>query len=187
MKKVTTLVLMTVMSLSLTSCEESSSVVTNAPSVVASSSFVEPTSPASEISSMPNARSTNVSDMSAMDIVLKLQETGLPIDNIVEYDEETDPNGNLGRPNQYIQKVNFADTRLEQSDANSPQGGTVEIFNNAEDAQARYDYVDEIGRQYSALGYYLYLYDNILLRVVYDLTPTQAEEYQAAFEALTQQ
>lgn len=63
-------------------------------------------------------------------------------------------------------------------------GGSVEVFNNATDAEARYTYVEEVNKVMSAFTQYLYLSDNILLRVDGDLTPEQAEEYRTAFEAL---
>lgn len=122
--------------------------------------------------------------MTASEIVLALQDAGLPIDNIIEYTAETDPNESLGRPGSYTQKVNFADTRLDQYDSSDPQGGTVEVFENKEDATNRREYVEEISETMPVIGYYCYQVDNVLLRVQYNLTPTEAAEYEAALNQI---
>ena len=103
---------------------------------------------------------------------------GLPVFNIIAYNEETDINGLLGRPNSYTSKVNFADSRIEQYDEANPHGGTVEVFANIDDAKARYDYTMTFSG--SILGSYCFLNGNVLLRIDYQLTPEQASEYEAA-------
>ncbi len=74
-------------------------------------------------------------------IIDKLREAEYPIDNVITYNENNDPNKLLGRPGQYIEKVNFADLRLYQSDENNPAGGSIEIFENEKDCQNRVDYL----------------------------------------------
>lgn len=128
----------------------------------------------------------DITTMTAEEIVVLLQEQGCPIENIISYTAETDPNELLGRPNQYTSKANFADPRIEQYDQTDPLGGTVEVFENAADAQSRYDYIDAITQEMPTLGYYQYLYENVLLRVEYALTPDQAAEYENAFLAIQQ-
>lgn len=76
-------------------------------------------------------------DMTAKQLVIKLQESNIPIDNVIVYNEQTDENKLLGRPNQYVSKINFADTRLDQFDDASPNGGTIEVFNNSSDLKRR--------------------------------------------------
>ena len=56
-----------------------------------------------------------------------LKENGFPIGNVVVYTEETDPNKFLGRPNQYISKLNFSDTTLSPN-ADNLNGGGIEVF-----------------------------------------------------------
>ncbi len=116
-----------------------------------------------------------------------MQEAGLPIENIVEYTEETDVNGLLGRPGEYTGKVNFADSRLEQFDAADPTGGSIEVFESEEDMLRRKDYIESIQREMPLLGSQ-YLYPSpdglALLRVEYDVTPEQAEQYRIAFEEI---
>lgn len=127
----------------------------------------------------------DITKMTAEEIVNVFVESGLPITKIIVYDEETDENELLGRPNQYTSKVNFADDRAEQFDIEvNPVGGSVEVFNNKDDAKARHDYLDGIGKSSSLFAQYLYLYDNVLLRIDYNLTPSQAEQYEKAFISL---
>ena len=121
-----------------------------------------------------------ITEMDANQIVQRFQEAGLPIDNIIVYDEETDVNGLLGRPGQYTSKVNFADTRCEQWSDSDPVGGTIEVFENSSDSSDRNEYLGS----YDDLHQYMYLYKNILFRLDYDLTPSQAEQYEEVFKNL---
>lgn len=122
--------------------------------------------------------STNDTELTAEEIVEQLKESGLPIENEIIYTEETDPNDLLGRPNQYSSKVNFADDRIEQYDAETdPVGGTVEVFESNKDAKERHDYIESVSEGVAFLQEYMYLNGKVLLRVSYDLTPEQAEEY----------
>lgn len=132
--------------------------------------------------------------MTAEEIGNKLKEKGLSIGKIVMYTEETDLNNLLGRPNQYTSKIIFEDTRLEQVNANNefltdeernePTGGTIEIFNNKEDMQNRKNYIETLASSASIFNQYVYSNDYALLRLEHDLTPTQAQEYEKAFNEI---
>lgn len=127
----------------------------------------------------------NIQEMTAEEIVAYFQACELSINKVISYDEETDTNGLLGRPNEYTSKVNFSDSRVEQYDEEeNPVGGSIEVFNNSEDAKKRYDYVEAVTSSSSLFGQYLYLYENVFLRIDYDLTPSQAKEYEQVFIAL---
>ncbi len=121
--------------------------------------------------------------LTALDYVNSFVNAGLPVENIIEYTEETDPNGLLGRPNQYISKVNFADNRIEQYDASDPLGGTIEVFESKENLESRKSYIEDISG--AGLGGEQYMYvsaDGLsLLRLEFDLTPDQAGEYEEVF------
>lgn len=120
--------------------------------------------------------------LTAEQIIAKMQESITTIDKVISYNEETDVNERLGRPNQYISKVNFSDSRIEQYDIEEdPTGGTIEVFQNNEDAQARYDYIEKVASNLSFTQQYMYLQDNVLMRIDFDLTPSQAEEYENVF------
>ncbi len=128
-----------------------------------------------------------IENITAIQYASLMQEAGLPIETIVEYNEETDTNGLLGRPGEYTGKVNFADSRLEQFDAADPTGGSIEVFESEEDMLRRKDYIESIQREMPLLGSQ-YLYPSpdglALLRVEYDVTPEQAEQYRIAFEEI---
>lgn len=104
-------------------------------------------------------------------------------DKSVIYTEETDPNELLGRPNNYIGKADFSDTRCEQWSEDNLAGGTFEYFSNEADCDSRYEYLLKLSDpSLGALGVnqYIYKYSTVILRVDFELTSTQAEEYRDA-------
>lgn len=121
--------------------------------------------------------------MTAEEITNELKEKVPHISKIVVYNEETDTNKLLGRPNQYTSKTQFADDRISQDgvENNDALGGTIEVFNNETDMQKRKDYVESISSQASMFAQYIYSKGNVLLRLEKDLTPEQAKEYETAF------
>jgi len=144
------------------------------------------------------------------DVVAYFKENGLPIAETKKYTEEDDPNELLGRPGQYIGKVNFIDTNvvskkvedekkdygseasseeeikksmLEEFDTDS--GGSFEIFKNNTDAKSRYDYISKISSDTGGiLAEYDYVQKNILVRVSKSLTPKQAANYEKVLKEL---
>lgn len=146
----------------------------------------------------------------ADEIVAYFKEKGLPIAETKQYTEDDDPNELLGRPGQYIGKVNFIDTnvvakKVEEekkefgSDASSEEdlkkemlkefdvdsGGSIEVFKNGTQAKKRYDYISKItGETGGMLAEYDYVQKNILVRVSKSLTPGQAKTYEKALKNL---
>ena len=118
--------------------------------------------------------------ITAEGICNSLKASGLPMDNTVVYTEETDTNKLLGRPNQYTSKTSFKDTRSEDSRA----GGTIEVFSNQKDAKSRKDYIESVTKDTPLSLQYMYLKENVLLRIDHDLTPSQAAEYEVALGKL---
>jgi len=116
-------------------------------------------------------------------VLFEFKRAGIPISTEVIYTGETDTNHLLGRPHQYVAKANWADSRLEQA-PDGMIGGTVEIFSNAEDLQARKQYVDEIGKAMPMLVQYQYQKDLVLIRLDKALSPGQAAEYEKALNAI---
>lgn len=110
------------------------------------------------------------------------------ITTIVTYTEATDANNLLGRPGQYISKVEFVDSRLPLpspgSELGIDNGGSVEVFKTVKDATARFKYVDAITHSSSLFGEYHCQYDTVFLRLSLALTPAQAAEYDAAARAV---
>lgn len=129
----------------------------------------------------------DITKMSGEEIIQLYADAGFPIENIQVLTAETDKGELLGRPNQYASKVIFEDARSDSPAAGSATegtaGGSIEVFNNAEDAQARYDYIQPITEN-AMFSQYLYLYDNVFLRIDGALTPDQAAQYEAAFISL---
>ena len=116
-------------------------------------------------------------------VLESFKKAGIPVVKEEIYTAETDSNKLLGRPNQYTAKANWADSRLEQS-AEDITGGTVEIFNNEADLNARKDYVEKIGKAMPMLVQYQYQHGLVLIRLDKSLSPAQAAEYEAALGSI---
>jgi hypothetical protein len=114
------------------------------------------------------------------EIISKFKESGIPIGKIIEYTDETDPNKLLGRPNQYIGKINWADTRIKQP-ISDVAGGTIETFQNNSDCEKRKKYVEQVSSGNPLILQYMFQNNNMLLRLEKDLTPKQVAEYTAIF------
>ncbi|MCW7941758.1 hypothetical protein AAW14_06395 [Streptomyces hygroscopicus] len=101
-----------------------------------------------------------------------------------------DGNHLLGRPNQYTSKVDFTDSRIKASDVqytkkgDVDRGGSIEVFADPTDAQARAKYIQAVTKSMPALSEYDYVHGTVLVRVSHYLTPTQAGEYKAAADSL---
>lgn len=117
-------------------------------------------------------------------IVESLKSSGMPIDVVVNFSVETDPNKLMGKPRQYTSKASFSDTSLPQTNADKPVGGSVEVFATADDAAARKAYIDSFGTS-PLLAEYSYLNGPILLRLDFDLTPAAADAYKQLFMKIT--
>ena len=119
-------------------------------------------------------------------IALKLKGQGLPIRQVEPYTEDNDPNRLLGRPGQYVGKVNFRDRRAENDRLKGldvSEGGSIEIFETEEDAERRTAYLEGIAKSgVGPFAEYDYPRGRVLLRVAGNLTPKQAREYEAAFK-----
>lgn len=134
-----------------------------------------------------NIEEKEIKIYTAEEIVNKLKENGLSIGRIVVYNEETDLNNLLGRPNQYITKANFEDIRIEGNeylDEDTMLGGTVETFDNLSDLENRKEYCESLGRQFSISTQYIHENNYALLRIDNELTPTQAQEYEKVFNEI---
>lgn len=120
--------------------------------------------------------------LTAAEVYQGLKAAGLPIGKYVEYTAETDSNKLLGRPGQYIGKVNFEDSRIDEDTNNLDN--SIEVFANETDLNNRAAYVKAITEKVPFLVQYQYVHKNVLLRLHKALTPTQASEYEAALKKL---
>jgi hypothetical protein len=98
----------------------------------------------------------------------------------------SDGNHLLGRPNQYTSKIDFTDSRIKAADvADSSKGsvdlgGSIEVFADPTDAQARAKYIQAVTKSMPALAEYDYVHSTVLVRVSHYLTPAQAGQYKTA-------
>lgn len=107
----------------------------------------------------------------------------LPVSKAEEYTKETDPNGYLGRPNKYIQKISWSDSRLGL-DIGLLDAGTIEVFDTVEDARARYNYVVRMTKNLPLVQTYNYLDGLYFMRLSREFTPGQAEDYEMLFNRM---
>lgn len=105
-------------------------------------------------------------------------EASLAVDDIVIYDENTDPNGILGRPTKYIAKGSFLYPGCDDEYA-----GTIEIFANKDDLDTREKYLDEIYDIYPLNRKYMYKIGLALFRLNFDVVPSEAEKYEEIFNS----
>src|SRR5258708_37112079 len=124
----------------------------------------------SACSAAPVATVTTVPQTSSPDTVLKaFQSAGISISNIVVLTADSDPNKLLGRPNQYIAKVDWKDTRITTpGDPGIDTGGTLEIFSTIDDLQARKQYIDALSKS-PLFAEYTYANGIMLLRLSHQL------------------
>ncbi|MCC5580869.1 hypothetical protein IMZ11_35175 [Microtetraspora sp. AC03309] len=128
-------------------------------------------------------------DRDAADIVSELAARGLPAALTVTYTEENDPNKLLGRPNGYTSKAAFTHERAagaggKPGDINL--GGGVEVFQDADAAQTRANYIQTLAKASPMLGEYTYQVGNVVLRISKDLPPTDAQAYETALSKIVQ-
>jgi hypothetical protein len=123
---------------------------------------------------------------SAESILLALQQAGFPVGDYVAYTAADDPNGLLGRPGQYISKVNFVDTTLVPNAIvfDIGEGGSIEVFETQELAQARADYIFSVVQLLPSAVEYDFVVDGVLLRLSGALLPAVAEEYHIALQEI---
>jgi hypothetical protein len=139
--------------------------------------------------STPTAGGASCADLtSAESVLLALQEAGLPIGDYVVYSAEDDPNELLGRPGQYIAKVNFIDTTVVDAPIayDVAEGGSIEVFESQDLAQARSDYVQSVTQTVPTLIEYDFVVGTVLLRLSKSLTPDDAGAYEAALATIVQ-
>lgn len=121
--------------------------------------------------------------ISVNDVLQAFRAADLPLDEVVIYTEETDPNALLGRPHQYTQKASWDDRRADPT-IRKQRLMTVEVFASAEDLEQRRRYVEAITSSASVFAEYQYVHQNALLRLHHALTPKQAREYESALKTL---
>ncbi|MFF3665519.1 hypothetical protein [Microtetraspora malaysiensis] len=128
-------------------------------------------------------------DKDAAGIITELAAQGLPANLTVTYTEQNDPNKLLGRPNSYTSKAAFTDKRAagaggEPGDLNL--GGGVEVFQDADTAETRAKYIQEITKSSAMFAEYTYQVGNVVLRISKDLPPSDAKAYETTLNKIVQ-
>lgn len=133
---------------------------------------------------------TSVFAQSAEDVFFSMKIDD--IDFVFPFDESNDPNNQLGRPNQYIEKVSWPDKRIDPKfesdgyydsdiDPTEYKGGTIEKFRNQTDLNRRYTYIKNITLNAPVFNQYMYKKGLFLMRLDRDFTPSQAKQYEKEF------
>lgn len=79
-------------------------------------------------------------EMNAEEIYESFVKANISCFDKIVYDEETDTNHLLGRPEQYVSKVNFNDVHYVEEE----QPCTIEVFTSETEALARKEYVEKL-------------------------------------------
>jgi len=111
--------------------------------------------------------------LSTADIVDALRELGVPITDAANLSAETDPDGKLGEPGQYLQKAIWSETGTGPLDPSKP-AGAVEVYASADEA-ARHARPSTP----KAISYQI---GNVVVVVDGALTPQRAAAYAEVFK-----
>lgn len=116
-------------------------------------------------------------------VLSAFKEAKLPITNVEVFTEETDTNKLLGRPNQYVGKINWGDTRAEniKFDKNP---NSIEVFASIEDLQSRKNYTESVSKSGGIFNQYIYSHKNVLVRLTHHLFPKDAAQYETILKSL---
>jgi len=134
--------------------------------------------------------SSSATSLTAEQVTAKLIEKIPSVTLVKAYTSADDPNHQLGRPNGYISKTAFADSRVKQPDTEFvdadalSRGGSVEVYPDEAGAKARKEYIAAIGKNLPLAVEYDYVQGGVLIRVAQEMTPEQAAEYEAVAKTL---
>jgi hypothetical protein len=121
----------------------------------------------------------------ALGVVDALTAAGLPIGTTIEFIDVTDPDERLGRPGQYIAKAAWIDTRVDcvLDEPGWECGGDVELFDNPDDLDSRWNDLIAFADTPPIGGYYMWRSDTAIVRLGFAIAPSLAYEYQIALGA----
>lgn len=128
-------------------------------------------------------------------VIEHLKAAGLPVERVDFYNAENDPFKLAGRPDRYITKAVFHDTRFNPEGCTKIEvlpwdecGGTVESFSSASDLR-KWTRAIVIAREQTPNAPPEYRYENglTILRLGHVLTPEQAKAYEDAFKSFSPQ
>jgi len=102
---------------------------------------------------------------------------------LIELNENNDPNNLIGRPNGYIAANVLVDSRLPRCETPGADcGAMIEQWSDQASAQERSDYIQSMLREMPMLGQeWNTVNGGLLLRVTGELKPSEAKQYETAF------
>jgi hypothetical protein len=113
-------------------------------------------------------------------LIAAFENAGVPMRKVEVYNEDSDPNKLMGKAFQYIEKASWQDDRIPDDgngEVDVSEGGSIEVFATEEDATARKDYIENIGRSMPMLVENTYQKGSVLLRLSKEFTRAQVDEY----------
>lgn len=119
-------------------------------------------------------------------IAAALRASGLPAIEVIIHTADSDPNKLLGRPGQYIAKVNWKDQRVAESLGTLVADATIEVYTDDAALKARVDYTEAISKASPLFLQYISTNPKrrATMRLPKDLTPDQAKQYETWLMAL---
>ena len=122
--------------------------------------------------------------LTATGLIQAFIDAGLPLIHIIEYTSETDTNSLLGRPGEYVEKINWFDGRyFEDWMGEESPNLTVEVFLDREDMERRKAHIQSMMDAMPILSSPYFYSDTMLLRLSFDLTPESTSQYEEVFRA----
>lgn len=160
----------------LASCSSANSGATSAlsPSVMSPEVSISPSAASSPSPTREPAGPVNVADFLAA-----ITATDLPITDTLIYDRQTDPNGLLGRPHEYVAKAGWCDARTSERSGTPGWdcGGGIEVFKDLADVRKRWRYLGAFANAELVGGFYMWMSGTAIIRVGHALTRARAKEY----------
>ena len=117
-------------------------------------------------------------EFTAEGLLQAFMDAGMNIVNVEIYTPSTDPNELLGKPGQYISKINFDDK--DYIDESHTSAFAIEVFKYEKDMIERAKYIDSI-KDILPIRYYMYQNNTILFRVPLDVPSEVAAAYEKIF------
>ena len=113
------------------------------------------------------------------EVIKKLQNQTVDMNNVVIYNADNDPNELLGRQGQYIGKASWSDARTKTDKSNC----TIEVFDNKEAFSKRKSYLKNFTDN-PMFKQYVYHHKNVLMRINGELTPSEAKRYKSILKTM---
>ncbi|MBU7597710.1 hypothetical protein JGS22_008780 [Streptomyces sp. P38-E01] len=125
----------------------------------------------------------------AREVLTRIEQAGLPIEQPILHRPETDPDHLLGEQDGYRSKLSFEDGRVDgglvvDNDPGSVAlGGVIEVFDSPREARTRAQQLQRDAEGIPTRSERAYVLRGVLLRLSPYLSEYQAEQYRRALDA----